>query len=279
MEYIRPHNLDEALDFLWHNGKETIAVAGGTDVAIDLRSGEIKPKCIMDIKQVPELKGISLQGDELLIGAGTTISELYASEVLNRYAPALQKAAFTFASNQIRNVATIGGNVAHCSPCGDTIPPLIIHEARAVLKTLENQRTVPVESLATGPYRSSIQPEEIITHFVLRPMQNMYADFQKIGRRSELVTARISMALMAEKAQDEAITFLHIALGASTPTPCRMKKIETFLTGKVLTDNLVLQAGQKLAERMIEITGRRPSAVYKEKAVQGLLMRMLYPLV
>ena len=279
LAYVRPEKLDEILEFLEEHGVETAVVAGGTDVVVDLRSGALKTRYLLDVSRLSELKGIAIHEDELWVGAGVTLSEIYSSETLTRFAPALQKAAFTFGSKQIRNTATIAGNVVNASPSADTMPPLIIHKARVVLVSSKGERTVPVEAMSTGPYKSSIRPDEVITRFILKPAEGIFSDFQKIARRKALAISRMSMAVMAGKDETGKITFIRLALGSSTPTPCRMKDIEVLLLGKRLDRELLWQAGQVLAEKMIEITGRRPSTVYKEKVAQGLFMRMLYPLV
>ena len=104
-----------------------------TDVMIDIRSGTLQCKYLLDISRLSDLREIKITDTDLTIGAAATISEISSSETIGRHAPALQKAADRFASRQVRNIATIGGNVAHCSPCGDTIPPLLIHDAVAVI--------------------------------------------------------------------------------------------------------------------------------------------------
>ncbi len=278
--YRRPQSLAEALDFLSAWGSKTVILAGGTDLNIDLRQGTVRPEYVLDTSRLNELKGIELSNGQLCIGAGVTLTEIYESTLLERYAPALQKCAATFASKQIRNVATIGGNVAHCSPCADTMTPLLIHEAKAILATRKGLREEPVQEVATGPYMSSLRPDEIIVRFILKPSKDIdFADFQKIGRRKELATARISMAFMARLDEDMKISFLRFALGACTSTPQRMEFIEDYLAGKVPTVQMLWEAGGLLAEKVLEVTGRRASAVYKEPAVRGLLVRMLYPLL
>jgi CO/xanthine dehydrogenase FAD-binding subunit len=281
VDYIRPPDLDGALEFLNTNGAETKILAGGTDIMVDMRSGALKTRFLLDVSRLDDLKKIELNDGQLSIGAAVTITELLESETIVASAPALQKAADKFASKQIRNVATIGGNVAHCSPCGDTIPPLLIHEAQAVVMNPAGQRNVTIEEMASGPYHCSLHPNELITHFVLEPKSQQvdFADFQKIGRRQELAIARMSMAAMASKEDDNSISFLRFALGSCTPTPHRFYEIEDFLMGKVPTENVLWEAGKILAEKMLDITGRRPSAVYKEPAIQGLFMRMMSPLI
>ncbi len=104
-------------------------------------------------------------------------------------------------------------------------------------------------------------------------------DFQKIGRRQELAIARMSMATMIARENDRSISFIRFALGSCTPTPHRFRDIENYLSGKIPDEAMLRQAGQILAEGMLEITGRRPSAIYKEPAIQGLFIKMMYPLI
>ncbi|MGD9057236.1 MAG: FAD binding domain-containing protein [Desulfobacterales bacterium] len=281
IDYIKATNLEDALDFLNTNGAETKILAGGTDIMVDMRSGALKTRFLLDVSRLTDLKKIEIRDGQLSIGAAVTISELLASDIIADMAPALKKAAEKFGSRQIRNVATIGGNVAHCSPCGDTIPPLLIHDARAVVLTSEGQRHVTIEEMASGPYHCSLHPNEIISHFVLkpRPQEVTFADFQKIGRRQELAIARMSMAAMAYQDGDGAIAFMRFALGSCTPTPHRFREVEEFMTGKVPAENIIWEAGRLLADKMLSITGRRPSAVYKEPAIQGLFIRLMHPLM
>ncbi|SDO88341.1 FAD binding domain-containing protein [Desulforhopalus singaporensis] len=277
--YIKPDSVGDAIEILADKGSSAAIIAGGTDVMVDLRSGEITPEYLVDISRLEELKGIRMENDELVIGAGVTLSEIYNSDLLAEYAPALKKSAYNFASAQIRNIATIGGNVAHCSPCGDTIPPLVIHEAEVLLSGKDGQKRIPIEQVATGPYRSFLEPHELITAFVLKPRKAAFADFKKIGRRKDLAISRLSMAVMIDKSDDGTISFMRFSLGACTPTPHRMIPVEEFMVGKKPTEKLLFEGGRLLAESMIEITGRRPSIIYKEPAVQGLFVRMLHPVV
>ena len=281
IDYIKATNLEDALEFLNTNGAETKILAGGTDIMVDMRSGALKTRFLLDVSRLDDLKKIEILNGQLTIGAAVTISELLESDAIAKAAPALRKAAEKFASRQIRNVATIGGNVAHCSPCGDTIPPLLIHDAEAVVFTSEGQRQVTIEEMASGPYHCSLLSNEIISHFVLqpRPQEVTFADFQKIGRRQELAIARMSMAAMAYPDEHGSIAYMRFALGSCTPTPHRFREVEEYMTGKVPSENNIWQAGRLLAEKMLSITGRRPSAVYKEPAIQGLFVRIMRPLI
>jgi CO/xanthine dehydrogenase FAD-binding subunit len=277
--YFRPRTLSEALAFLAENGPGTEVVAGGTDVMVDLRAGVLTPEFLLDVSRLEPLRGIALTEEGLAVGAAVTLAEIQRSPLIKTHAPALQKSTVNFASRQIRNVATIGGNVAHCSPCGDTLPALVIHEARAVLASPRGEREVAVEEIASGPYLCALPADELIVRFILKPAEVSFADFQKIGRRKALAIARMSMAYMANKDAAGRVSFLRFSLGSCTPTPQRMPQVEAMLLGQVPSAALLWEAGRVLAESMIAITGRRASAAYKEPAIQGLFMRMLHPVV
>lgn len=280
MKYIRPDTLNEALAFLADNGKKTEIIAGGTDVMVDLREGDLAHKSVLlDVSRIEDLKGISFDGETVSIGAGVTLTEINQSGVIAEHVPALQKCSENFAARQVRNKATIGGNVAHASPCGDTVPPLVIHDARCLVADANGQRLVPVQEIAHGPYRCALPPDALIVRFILKPCRAGFADFQKIGRRKELAISRMSLAVMADLDDDGVVTFIRIGLGACTPTPCNMTAVEEFLLNRPLDLKRIWDAGRLLSEKMIEITGRRASVAYKEPAVQGLFTRILYPLV
>jgi CO/xanthine dehydrogenase FAD-binding subunit len=281
VEYIRPQTLPEAMAFLGEAASDATILAGGTDVMIDMRSGALNTRYLLDVSRLPELREIDFHSGELAVGAAVTITEINRSEAIRQHAPALAIAAQKFAGRQVRNIATIGGNVAHCSPCGDTIPPLLIHDAVAVVVRPDGRRRVPVEEMAGGPYHCTLKADELITHFLLKPQPASvdFVDFQKIGRRKELAIARMSMAAMIAKDADRSLSFVRLALGSCTPTPHRFRAIEDFLVGKIPGESLLWEAGRMLSAAMLQVTGRRASASYKEPAIQGLFMRMMQPLV
>ncbi|MFN2436134.1 MAG: xanthine dehydrogenase family protein subunit M [Desulfotignum sp.] len=281
MTCIRPESLDEAVDFLHHYGPDTHILAGGTDLMVELRSGKHHRPYLLDISRINALKTVQISDDlsRLHIGSGVTLTQINTLFLIKDHAPALHKCSFTFASRQIRNMATIGGNVAHASPCGDTIPPLVIHEAEAVVANKDGNRTIPLLEMNKGAYQSALHPQDLVVTFVVKARQPGFSDFQKIGRRKALATSRMSMAVMADKDDQGRISFIRFSLGACTPTPQRMHDIESLFTDKIPTVELIHQGAGLLAKKMVDITGRRPSIQYKEPAVQGLFKRMIYPMV
>lgn len=283
--YARPETLDEALVFLKTHGAHTSPLAGGTDVMVDLRSGELNTSYLLDISRLRDLQGIALTEEGLVIGAGATISEIYASSLIAEHAPSLIGSCASFGSPQIRNAATIGGNVGNASPSADTAPSLLVHDARALLASDGGERTVSVADLFEGPYKSGIRPDELLIRFILLPTEGGFTDFQKIGRRKALTISRMSMAVLAGPKVERgaklgaAETFgtVRLALGSATPVPMRMTAVESFLSGKPVDQRIIEEGARLLAKEMVRISGRRPSTVYKEKAVQGLFLRILEP--
>lgn len=277
--YARPKTVAECVDLVRTNGTGARFVCGGTDVMVDLRSGELQPEVLIDVSRLSELQGIYLDQGTLHIGAGVRMAQILESEVIQTQVPVLAQAARRFASPQIRNVASIGGNVGHCSPCADTLPPLLVHEALVDLVGPSGRRKAGIREVAAGPYRLALDPRELIVGFELVPRPGSLAGFAKIGRRKELAIARINMAGLADQDLDGRLHNVRLALGSCTPVPGRFHDIEALLEGSEPTRELLWEAGGQLAASMIEITGRRPSFVYKEKAVQGLLYRMFSRMV
>ena len=276
--YAKPETLDEALLFLKNYGAHMCPLAGGTDVMVNLRSGKLKTPYLLDVSRLPDLQGIAVSEEGLSVGAGTTINEIYASPLVAKHAPSLIKSCAFFGSPQIRNVATMGGNVGNASPSADTAPPLLVHGTKAILAGERGKRTVAVEDLFVGPYQSGIRSHELLLRFILKPAGAGFSDFQKIGRRKSLAISRMSMAVLADREKDGSFASIRLALGSGTPTPMRMGRVESFLVGK-RPDPQTLEAGARLmAAEMIRVTGIRPSTVYKEKAIQGLFLRIMGPL-
>lgn len=276
--YIRPKSLSEALEILDGLGPEGAILAGGTDLLIEARAGRLKASTVVDISRLEELKILELDGERIRVGAALTFSEIASSAFLRSHAPVLCHAASQIGSLQIRNVATIGGNVVHCSPCADSVPALLVHRARAVVRSKDTFREEPIERLLLGPYRSGIKPGEIITEFVLQEASHLWGTFRKLARRRELAVSRLSIAVLIRK-EFQKIREAYVALGSGTPVPRRMEQVEMSLVDTPPEESDLWRAGRILSQEMVATSGLRPSTLYKSKAVAGLLVRALLPLV
>jgi CO/xanthine dehydrogenase FAD-binding subunit len=274
--YIRSESLDEALEFLGQNGPDTSLLAGGTDLMISIRNGEMTSRYVLDISRIAEMRMIELTEDHLRIGAAATYTEIVSSSAVRTSAPVLAEACTQIGSAQIRNAGTLGGNVANASPAADGIPPLLVLKARAVLRTATSQRLVPVEELVTGPYRTGIQPGELLTDFLLEPVTDAYRhSFQRVARRRALAIARISVAAIGSLDPDGIVTDLRLSPGSVTPAPCRMTAAEKSLLGKRPDTELIREAAELVSREMIRQTGIRHSTDYKKPAVEGLVTKAL----
>lgn len=278
IDYVRPDGVDAAVAAMARDGAK--AVAGGTDLMVDIRSGGFSGGTLVDLTGIPELRGIREEADgRVSIGAAVTIEEIRQSPLIREKLPALAKATHKFASLQIRNMATLGGNVGHAAPCGDTHPPIILYDGEAEIATAAGRRRVPLNDTLAGPNRSALKPGELIVRFYLSPAGAGFEDFQKIGRRMDLAISRVSLALLIDTDASGVMSDVRVVLGACTPTTRRMPETEAILRGRKPGWELFRKAASHLAAEMIAITGRRPSITYKEPAIQGLMLRMLVPFV
>lgn len=279
IRYFRPSTVEEAVKILAENAGKSAVIAGGTDIMIDVRSGKFTGDCLVDISGIAGLKEIRKDGDAISVGACVTIEQLAHSPLLLDKLPALAQSGINFAGRQIRNSATIGGNVAHASPSGDTQPSLVLYEGTAVVASPAGERIVPVTELFAGANKSALGDADLIVRFILKPSPAKLQSFEKIGRRKDLAISRVSLALLMDLDESGAFSEARVSLGACKPTTGRMPKTEAFLLGKKPSMAVFREAAKLMSAEMIETTGRRKSVFYKEPAIEGLLVRMLLPLL
>jgi len=275
-QYVRPRSLREALDFLAHHGEETSLLAGGTDLMISVRSGELTNRFVMDVSRLEELRTIEKQDGVLAIGAAVSFTDIADSPEVKRSAPVLAQAARCVGSLQIRNVGTLGGNVGNASPAADSVPPLVVHGARADVRSAGSERTPLMEEYITAPYRTSRRPSELIVRFLLEPLEPGYRwSFHRIARRRALAIARANASALGKLTPDGAVADVKLSVGSITPQPCRMISAEGHLKGKVPDLSLIREAAGKVSQEMVRRSGARPSHEYKRPAVEGLVIKVL----
>lgn len=275
-DYVRAHSLDEAIRLLNQPGKISKPLAGGTDILVYVRQQAPWFDRLVDISQLPALKIIERDDTSVRVGAGVTFTEVIESELLNQIVPFLVEACRSVGSLQIRNLGTLGGNVVNAAACADSLPPLVCLDAVAYLRSAEGERQIPVSELVTGPNRSHVGDGELLTHFSFAvPPQGVYSAFIKLGRRKAQSISRLSMAAMGRTSPEGVVDFVRLTPGAATPRTTRFKEVEAMLLGAEPTQTLLVEAGQKVAALMIDITGRRWSTEYKEIAIKALAERAL----
>jgi carbon-monoxide dehydrogenase medium subunit/xanthine dehydrogenase FAD-binding subunit len=230
-QLLRAHSLDELLEIL--DQRENVQLlAGGTDLMVDLHHQDQKFDKIdylLDITAVDELKGIQLGDKKGEIGALTTHAELVSSPEIKEKLPFIAEAASSIGSTQIRNRATIGGNLANAAACADSFSPLIALGAEVVLRSKRGARRVLLEDFVEWPYQTIIKTDEVLEKIVFAmPQGEYYSSYQKIGRRKALSISRISLTLLAE-VENGKVKKAQVASGAATPFPVPFRQVNDYL--------------------------------------------------
>jgi len=273
--YASPSSLGEALEILKDFGERTCVIAGGTDLMIAIREGELRAELLVDISRIPELRLIREEGNQICIGPLVTHGELASSGLIKKGASVLGRAANSVGSPQIRNMGTIGGNIINASPAADTIPALVVLEAQVTLKKREGERSLPITDFYLGPYKTIIGAQELLTKITFAKLDDTWkSSFIKLARRKALAISRINIAVLA-KMDEMRAKEVRVSIGSSTPTPCRMEKAEAVLRGAVPSAAVIEEASRIVAEEMVARSGVRPSTEYKRPAVQGLVKKAL----
>jgi carbon-monoxide dehydrogenase medium subunit len=276
MDYFEPKSVSEALSVLAKHGAEAKVIAGGTDVMVDIKYKE-EPGCLVNIKKIPGLSGIAENGGGLRIGALATIRELETSAVLREKLPVLWDASHQFASLQIRNTATIGGNICRASPSGETLTPLLVLEAKAKLAFSDGEKTEPFTVFFQGPGKSSVGAKGMLTEInIPYPAAGSKGVYLKHAVRGAMDIAMVGVAvLITPDAAKNSLQDVRIGLGAVAPTPLRASKTEALLRGKTLTGALLKQAAAMAASESSPISDQRSSAEYRRWIVEALTRRGL----
>lgn len=210
--YVRPTCLDEACATL-AGDPAARALCGGTDLLVGLRHGTIDASQVVDVKALPELRTVSVEPGSVRLGAAVPLTELMAHPVVAREFPALAEAMAVVGSIQIRNRATLGGNIANASPAADTVPALLVHRARVHLAGPAGTRSLPLSEVITGPRRTALQPGEIITAVdIPRTGRRQPGAFARMTRRRGVDLASVNVAAVVHESQ------LTLAAGAVAPT-------------------------------------------------------------
>jgi CO/xanthine dehydrogenase FAD-binding subunit len=275
-EYIAPGSVNELCKFLLHHADETRILAGGTDLLISLKKGEITPKYVVDITRIKELSTIRDEQNRISIGATATHTEVSESALVLKEVPFLAEAAVSIGSAQIRNSGTIGGNIINASPAGDTIPPLVALDATLRIMSHKGERYTLLTEIFPGPYKTTLSSDEFladITFTKLPPRAGTF--FLKLGRRRALAISRVSIAVVLVAGEDGRIQEARICPGAVLPAASRIVKAEEALLGAYPGAEVFQEAGRIVAGEMMARSGRRSSTPYKELVVKNLVQRAL----
>lgn len=272
--YHRPTTVDAALA-LKRDHPAARFIAGGTDLMVQLRKRRAAPARLISLNNIPELRGVVVDDGALRIGATTPLAELLRHEVIRRELRALGHALWTFASQQIRNVGTVGGNLCNASPAADTAPPLLVFDAAVELVGPQGRRTTPLASFLAGPGKTELQPGEIVSAVVVpRPAPGSQSAFLRQGRVAmDLSLASVAALVYVE--DDRKPPVVRLAAGAVAPVPMRLHKAEAALAGRPLDAAALVAAAEAAAAEVAPINDLRASAQYRRRLVRVLCERAL----
>jgi CO/xanthine dehydrogenase FAD-binding subunit len=275
-EYFIPQSLPEACELLSNEIGARI-LAGGTDTLVELRKPSSKlPMALVDISRINDLKGIEENADSIVIKPLATHAEVFHSGLIVRYAALLRDAVAAIGSPQIRNRGTIGGNIMNAAACADTVPPLVALGATLTLSSQNGTRAIPISEFFLKPYQTVAQKNEILTEIRFPKLgNNSESAFTKLGRRNALSIARLSVAAILVRDKLSRIVEARIVPGAVFPRWQRVTEAEQLLIGQFPSETIFAEAGKKVAEVMLTLTGRRWSTEYKESVIAVLVRRTL----
>ena len=279
IECFFPKTLSKAFFLLKKHKAAARVIAGGTDLLPKMKRREVAPKYLIDLRGIPSLNFIKYDRKKgLRIGAATTLSEILESPVISEHYPILIDAVSKMASSQIRNIATLGGNLCNGAPSADTAPPLIALTARVKLAGLRGKRTLLLEDFFEGPEKTVMNPFELVTEIQVPPSHPRESGtYLKHTRRGAMDLATVGVAVyLALDSKENACKDIKISLGAVAPTPMRAKKAEDFLIKKRFDDDLIEHAAEIASqEARPKLTSFRAPPEYKKEMVKVFTKRAI----
>lgn len=277
--YFEPASLKEAIRILEEQGTNAYPLAGGTDLLVRMRRGDIQPSALINLKRIEGLNTIEKDAQKgIRIGALSTISEIEHSPLVRTTHSLLAKAAIQLGSPSIRNLATLGGNIGRASPASDIAPSLIVLEARACVEGSEGKRELGIEELFKGPGITSLSQGELITSFLLPPLTpRSFSVYLKLGRREGMECALVGVAalLTLSERNSQELRAARIALAAVSPIPLRARKAEEALLSGSLNEEKFKEAARAAADESFPITDMRASGFYRKEMVRVLCYRAI----
>jgi CO/xanthine dehydrogenase FAD-binding subunit len=278
-EYLVPTSLEEALAMLKERRGQARVIAGGTDLIIQLKKKEVTARCLLDVTNLDELKGIELEDGFIRIGACVTHQELASSSLIWQRAAALAEGASQVGSPQIRNMGTVGGNIVNAQPAADTVIPLMALEAEVEVATATGTRREPLGVLCIGPGQCTVDSTaEILTTVRFRALDpHQGSAFERLAKRKALSLPILNTAAVVTL-NDRGDTFqeVRLAVGPIGPTPARAFSAEEALRGAAVEAQAIAAAMEIAAqEAQPRSNPLRGSREYRQEMVKVLLRRSI----
>lgn len=275
-EYHAPKTKAEVLDLIADIGDKAKILAGGTDLVIMLKEKMIAPEHVINVAEIEELSGINFTSDGVEIGACTKISDIGASKELDKEYHALCYAADQLGSYQVRTMATIGGNIAHSLPAGETHTPLAALNAEVVIESKKGERRVKLEDFILGNRKNVMESDEMITKvFIPKPAPHSRSEYGHIGlrRAMEIDCANMTVNITLED-DKKTIKDVKMVMGSVAPKPLVSEKAPQILIGKALDEELIQKVGEAAQSEAKPISDIRASAEYRRDVIGALARRL-----
>jgi len=275
--FHQPAGVAEALDILAHYGPQAAVIAGGTDLLVNMKHGKLSPRQLVGLERIDQMNGLAGDNGSLVIGPRFTAAALAASNELNGAARVLALGAAALGSPQVRNRATVGGNVCTARPAADMCLPLLALGAKALLAGPNGPRELPLDEFFLGPGQTAKEPGELLTGLSIpKPVDGSGAGYEKLGLRKALEIALVNVAATLWLEPDgQTIKQARVALGAVAPTPLLSPGAEAELLGQEAGEEAFTRAARAAAADARPITDHRGSADYRRDMVQVLTRRAL----
>lgn len=277
--YLAPNSLVEACRMVGEE-KHEVVLAGGTDLLVKLYDSIISGVTFISLKKLDFLKKIYCTDDKLIIGARATLATIETDPIIYQLFPVLSHTAANMASPQVRNSATIGGNLCNASPAGDMAPPLLVLDAEVKLTSLSGSRVVPLVDFFKGPEITVMKKGEIL-EAVLVPLSSskMTAIYKKCARREEMDITTVGVAIAGRCLGDATFESVKIAYGAVGPVPFRAFELEDMLQGKKINDTVIEEVSNRAGEIISPISDIRSSEDYRKTLVRVYTKRLLMDII
>jgi carbon-monoxide dehydrogenase medium subunit len=276
--YLIPKTLDEAISLHESHREQAAYIAGGTDVLLKIRQGKLQPDYLISLKHILGQDRPLLSSDtgELYIGAFVTHRAIEKSALVRQQYPALHDAVKNIGSVQVRNVATIGGNLVNAVPSADGAIPLIVLDAGVNIYGTKGMRSLDLVHFFLGPGQTVLEKGEILTEIVVPPLLPRTASaYVKFGRRKAMELPLLGVGVLLSLEEDmHTCAKVRIGLGVAAPTPMRAFGAERYLKGKPVTEETLAEAGSIAAEEARVRDSIRGVAWYRRELVGVLVRRM-----
>ena len=276
MDYLRPTTVADTLSALATSGGTATLIAGGTDLIADMKFRGFQPTALININQLEALRYIEEDASGLRIGGLTNVQAFIGNPVIEQRYTALTDSAARFASLQVRNLATVAGSLGRASPGGDVAPPLLALGAIVVAVSDEGEREIPLSEFFLGPRRTVLKPTELVREIRVPALPPRTGSaYARLSYRDVLDLCIVGIASCVTLDAENRATSVRMGLGSVAARPVRAPNTEAFVAGKVLTDEVIAEAGRVSSGDANPISDQRASAEYRRLMVPVLTRRSL----